>query len=488
MDGCAVQLRTPAIFCADMRRVDPSPPRLTAGPVGIHLRSIAVPMALGFVALNSYSIADTYFVGQLGTLPLAAMSFTFPVAFAMISVGLGVGIGTSSVVARLLGTGDRAAVQRITTHALILGAVAGLLLLAVGLATIEPVFRLLGADERTLPLITEYMQVYYLGSMFFILPMVGNHAIRATGDAMVPAVILSLSAVLNVVLDPILIFGWLGFPRLELRGAAIATVIANTVTVLASLTVLYRRERLILPRYLSVAGLSDSWRRLLHVSVPATGANLLIPITMAVITALVAGFGPEAVAGFGVASRVESVVLIVVFALQAAVGPFVGQNYGAAQLDRVRRAVRSSVNFLMIYGIAMAVVLFIIARPTAAFFDANPVVVNAASAYLSIVPFTYGTFGVMMIAVACFNSLGRPLPAAVLTFVKFFVVYLPLAWGLSRLLGLNGIFWANALSHLAFGVASFIWLKRFLRTLASRAPHGAQPSEAEEAALVGPIQ
>ena len=255
MDGCAVQLRTPAIFCADMRRVDPSPPRLTAGPVGIHLRSIAVPMALGFVALNSYSIADTYFVGQLGTLPLAAMSFTFPVAFAMISVGLGVGIGTSSVVARLLGTGDRATVQRITTHALILGAVAGLLLLAVGLATIEPVFRLLGADERTLPLITEYMQVYYLGSMFFILPMVGNHAIRATGDAMVPAVILSLSAVLNVVLDPILIFGWLGFPRLELRGAAIATVIANTVTVLASLTVLYRRERLILPRYLSVAGL-----------------------------------------------------------------------------------------------------------------------------------------------------------------------------------------------------------------------------------------
>ena len=472
-----------------MPPADPSPPRLTTGPVGVHLRALAVPMALGFVALNSYSIADTFFVAQLGTLPLAAMSFTFPVAFAMISIGLGVGIGTSSVVARLLGTGDRATVQRITTHALMLGAVAGFLLLVIGLATIEPVFRALGADERTLPLIAEYMQIYYLGSMFFILPMVGNHAIRATGDAMVPAVILSLSALINIVLDPLLIFGLFGFPRMELRGAAIATVIANAVTVLASITVLYRRERLIMPRFLSTAGLWDSWQRLFHVCVPATVANLLIPITMAAITALVAGFGPEAVAGFGVASRVESVVLIVIFALQASVGPFVGQNYGAGQLDRVRRAVRSSVNYLMIYGLAMATVLFIISRPTVAFFDTNPVVVDVASAYLRIVPFTYGAFGVMMIAVGCFNSLGRPLPAAILTFVKFFIVYLPLAWGLSRLMGLNGIFWANAVSHLAFGIAAFFWLKIFLRKLASGPlPSEAKTSGVEETVPIGPIQ
>ena len=471
-------------------RVEAPSPRLTAGPVGVHLRALAIPMALGFAALNSYSIADTYFVGQLGTLPLAAMGFTFPVAFAMISVGLGVGIGASSVIARLLGTGDRATVQRITTHALILGAVFGLVLLAIGLATIEPVFRALGADERTIPLITEYMQVYYLGSMFFILPMVGNFAMRATGDALVPAVILGLSAILNVILDPLLIFGLLGFPRLELQGAAIATVVANAVTVVASVGVLYRRERLILPRYLSTTGLWDSWQRLLHVGIPATAANLLIPVTMAVITALVAGYGPEAVAGFGVASRVESVVLIVIFALQSSVGPFVGQNYGAGQLDRVRRAVRSSTNFLTIYGLVMAVFLFVIARPTVALFDDNPLVVDAAAAYLRIVPFTYGMFGVMMIGIGCFNSLGRPMPAAVLTFVKFFIFYLPLAWGLSVLMGLQGIFWATALSHLAFGVVSFLWLRRVLKTLSiRREPLGEKrAAESEGAALVGPIR
>ena len=457
-----------------------SPPLLTAGPVGLHLRALAVPMTLGFVALNSYSIADTYFVSQLGTLPLAAMSFTFPVTFAMISIGLGIGIGTSSVVARLLGKGERDVVQRITTHALMLGAVFGFLISVIGLVTIEPTFQALGADDRTLPLITDYMQIYYFGSIFLILPMIGNFAIRATGDAMVPAIILTFSAILNVILDPLLIFGLLGFPRLELQGAAIATVVANSVTFVAAITVLYRRERLILPGFLRFTGLWNSWQRLLHISIPVTITNLLVPITMGVITALVASFGPEAVAGFGVASRIESVVFIMIFALQSSVYPFVGQNYGSGQLRRVRNAVRFSINFCVAYGFVMAVILFIISRPTASFFDDDPVVIDVAAAYLRIVPFSYSGFGVMMIAVAVFNSLARPMPAAALTFLKFFIVYLPLAWGLSILFGLSGIFWANAISHLLFGFISYVWLKQFLKNLES-----VKPSSVEQADNAG---
>jgi putative MATE family efflux protein len=184
-------------------------------------------MAIGLISLNSYSIADTYFVGQLGTLPLAAMGFTFPVSFALVAIGLGVGIGASSLLARLLGNGDRASVQRITTHAMLLATALGLIVMVAGLATIEPVFTMLGADAQTLPLIREYMEVYYFGGFLLILPMVGNFAMRAAGDARAPAIILTTSAAINIVLDPILIFGWFGFPALELRGAAIATVIGE---------------------------------------------------------------------------------------------------------------------------------------------------------------------------------------------------------------------------------------------------------------------
>ena len=423
-------------------------------------------MVLGLVSINSYSIADTYFVGQLGTLPLAAMGFTFPVAFSLMAIGLGVGIGTSSVLSRLLGTGDLDRVQRITTHALILGLVLGFIVTIAGLATVEPVFAALGADEFTLPLVREYMEVYYFGGFLIILPMVGNFAMRAAGDARVPALILTIAALLNIALDPLLIFGLLGFPRMELQGAALATVISNGLTVLASIAFLRWRENLIRARYLSFDKLLDSWRTVLHVAVPAMASNLLAPVTVGVITSFVAVFGPAAVAGFGVASRIEAFVMIVIFAVTSSVGPFTGQNFGAGRLDRVHRFAWLSERFCVAYTLGAAVILWLAARPLVAIFDSNPEVISTATLYLLIVPFSLTGFGVMLTAVAAFNALARPMPAMALTFVKLFLVYIPLAWLLGRYFGLTGIFGANAIAHFAFGVVGFVMLRRMLGTLA----------------------
>ncbi len=423
-------------------------------------------MVLGLISINSYSIADTYFVGQLGTLPLAAMGFTFPVAFSLMAIGLGVGIGTSSVLSRLLGGGDLDRVQRITTHALILGLFLGFIVTIVGLATIEPVFTALGADELTLPLIREYMEVYYLGGFLIILPMVGNFAMRAAGDARTPALILTFAALLNIALDPLLIFGLLGFPRLELQGAAAATVIANGATVLASVAVLRWREHLIRARYVSFDKLLDSWRTVLHVAVPAIASNVLSPVTVGVITSFVAIFGPAAVAGFGVASRIEALVMIVIFAVTSSVGPFTGQNFGAGRLDRVRRFAGLSERFCVAYMLGAAVVLWLVARPLVAIFDSNTQVISTATLYLMIVPFSLTGFGVMLTSVAAFNALGRPMPAMAITFVKLFLVYIPLAWLAARYFGITGIFGANAAAHLAFGVVGFVMLRRMLDSLA----------------------
>lgn len=450
-------------------RGGPSRPRLVEGPVGRHLWQLAAPMFVGLVAVSSYSIVDTYFVGQLGMLPLAALGFTFPVAFSLIAVGLGVGVGCSSVLSRLYGAGDLESAQRITTHSLVLAVLLGLVVMVAGLASIDRVFGWLGADERTLPLVREYMEIYYFGGFLLILPLVGNFAMRSVGDARIPAVIMGISSVVNIVLDPILIFGWFGFPRLEMRGAAIATVIANGVTVLASVWILHRREHLVRARYLRPSGYWDSFRRLAHVGVPATAANLLNPLTVGAITALVASHGPEAVAGFGVASRVESLVMIVIFAVSSSVTPFVGQNYGAGRIDRVRSMTRISGLFCVAYGVAVAVVLWFAGAPLAALFNDAPGVVSTAAAYLSIVPVTLGAFGVMLVCAAAFNALGKPMPATTLTFAKLFLAYIPLAWLFSRAVGLLGIFWANAIVHVLFGIVASIWVKRTFDEVERRA-------------------
>jgi len=437
--------------------------KLTTGPVGRHLVSLTIPMLFGMIAMVSYGIADTYFVAQLGTLPLAAMSFTFPINFVATGIALGIGTGSASVLARLMGTGDHSAVQRITTHAVMLGALLGGLFLAVGLSTIDPLFRLLGADERTLPLIHDYMEIYYLGGVFIVLPMIGNAALRSTGDAKVPGMIMIIAALFNIVLDPLLIFGLWGFPRLELQGAAIATVLANAGTFVAAFLILYFRERLVRFRHVRLRGLWDSWRRVLHVGVPAIATNMVTPITAGIITAMIARYGAESVAGFGVASRVETLGLIVIFSLGAAMAPFVGQNIGAGDLNRVRRAVNLASLFCLGYGLVLAVFMGLFGSRIAILFDDHPGVVQTAAAYFLIVPMTYAALGMFQVAGTCFNAMGKPIPATALTFARMFVIYLPIAFLLAGPYEVNGIFAANAIANLLVGVGSYLWLQRTLR-------------------------
>jgi Na+-driven multidrug efflux pump len=178
-------------------------------------------------------------------------------------------------------------------------------------------------------------------------------------------------------------------------------------------------------------------------------------------------------------------VFIVIFALQASVGPVVGQNLGAGKMDRVHRALYLSDRFLILYAAVFAAVLFALAPKIAVIFNDDPIVVATATSYLRIVPFTYWAFALMMIAIGAFNSLGRPMPPAILTFVKFFVVYLPLAWLLSHRMGITGIFWANATSHLLLGIVTHIWLTRELKSVEAERQQAQLPAEGSRTTTAG---
>jgi len=180
---------------------------LPQGPVGGSIRSLMIPMLIGMVAMLSYSIADTYFVGRLGTMELAAITFTFPVSFIVGTVTMGLGIGTASVCSRLYGANKFEDVERVAVHAMLLGGMTGLIIIMIGLSTIDPLFTLLGANETTLPVIHRYMGIYYWGGFFLVVPMISNSVLRASGNAKTPAMIMTASAIFNIVLDPILIFG-----------------------------------------------------------------------------------------------------------------------------------------------------------------------------------------------------------------------------------------------------------------------------------------
>ncbi|MDJ0705124.1 MAG: MATE family efflux transporter [Leptolyngbyaceae cyanobacterium MO_188.B28] len=431
--------------------------KLTEGPVGLQLLKLTLPLVWGVFAVIAFSLADTYFVAQLGTNELAAMSFTFPVVMVLGSVAMGLGIGASSIIARAIGSGDRYRVRRLTTDSLILSLLVVAILAGLGLATINPLFTALGAGPEALPLIRDYMSVWYLGIIFLVVPLVGNSAIRASGNTIVPSLIMTVAAAVNILLDPLLIFGWGDFPPLGIKGAALATVISRAATLVASLAFLHFRERLLLFALPKLKEVWQSWISVLSVGLPAAATNLIVPISVGLLTSLMARYGPEAVAGFGIASRVESFALIAPLALSASIGPFVGQNWGANQRSRVNQALRLSFWFCLAWGGLIAIIVGANASGIAAWFDSEPAVVASAVAYLTTVPLSYGALGIIYIFSSTFNALGKPLPSVAMTLSRMFLLYVPLAYLGSWLFGLQGVFVAACLSNVAVGLGVYIW-------------------------------
>ena len=437
---------------------------LARGPIGQHMVTQAIPMAWGFLATFGFGIADGLFVARLGTEPLAAVTLTGPVIGLVYGLTFGIGIGVASVVSRGIGGGDFHKVQRAVVDSLLLGVVMVLLLMVVGLMTIEPLFRAIGGNDNTMPFVYDYMEVWYWGVFTVVVPFMSMNAIRATGDMKAASRILTWPAVANVALDPLFIFGWGPVPRMEVQGAAIATVLAQVLAFGIAVFTLYRKDLItfLRPR---VEEILDSWKRVLHVGAPACATELAFPVVFSVIMVFLASFGDEVLAGFGVASRIEMIAFIPIIAVNTTMGPFAGQNFGAGRMDRVHQAVSMSLRFVFLYGLAVAVLLAVLSSWLPSFFDPNPEVIRAARNYLLIVPCSYAVIGASFTMIATLNALGFPKPSMYLNIIRMIFLYLPLAWLLMKYWGPSGIFAATPLGFVPMFVATAIWYKRIVDRL-----------------------
>jgi putative MATE family efflux protein len=440
---------------------------LVEGPIGKILFRLTVPMIFGILGMVAFNLVDTFFVGQLGTIELAALSFTFPVVLVVSSLAMGLGMGVAAVVSRAIGEGDSRKVRELTTDSLILALLVVAIFIILGLLTLEPVFRLIGANAETLPLIKQYMNIWFPGMIFVVIPMVGNNAIRGIGDTKTPSAIMLVAVLINCIMDPLLIFGIGPFPRLELAGAAIATVAARASTLVVSLYVLVHREKMLTFAKRSLRSVRRSWKSILYIGLPAAGTRIVIPLVIGVITRLVASYGPEAVAGFGVASRIEVFALAVIWALASVIGPFAGQNWGAGKSDRVRAGIKKCEKFSMAWGLGMFVFLAVAAEPVASVFNKNLIVIKTILMYLRIVPITFGLEGLLILLAAALYVLHKPFHATGLVVIQMVVLYIPLAHLGSFLIGLPGVFIATAVAYGFSGILAHFLTKSVLGSLRS---------------------
>lgn len=435
-------------------------PKLTQGPVSSGLIHLTIPMILGISSSLVAAIFETYLIGLIGTNELAAYSFTFPVIGALQSISLGLSIGLSSVLARSIGGGNQTEIKRLATDGLLLMTLVMVTVAIVGTLTIKPLFTVMGAGPETSPIIYEFMGIWYLGLLFFTLPQMGANALRAKGDARLSGILMVGGAIMQMILDPILILGLGGFPQLGVAGAAWAMLISRVLLCGLTFYMLVYREDLIELTKPVLSVCIQSWKRIFAVGIPATATNLIGPVSTAIIVSMLAGYGTEAVAGFGIASRLEALSVIPLFALSASIGPFVGQNWGADRRDRANDAMKLAFSWAMLWGFVIGGIFFFAHEPIGQLFDDNPEVTAYTSFYLMIVPFSYGAWGVLMMASATFNSLGKPLFSTTMSLIRMFALYVPLAFIGEHFWGAYGIFGAAAASNLIMGLLSFLWNRR----------------------------
>ena len=448
-----------------MTRPKSQPPagaNLTAGPVEQTLLRLTLPMCLGTFSIIAFNFTDTYFVSGLGTRALAAISFTFPVVIFIGSIAIGLGVGTSVVISQAVGAGNRHQAKRTATDGLLLAVLSLIPFMLIGLATIDPLFTRLGAGPELLPDIHAYMRIWYLGILFVVVPMVGNNAMRATGDMIHPALIMTLGAGINIILDPLLIYGWGNHPGLGMAGAALATVIARTLTLTAAVYVLYAKKRLLIFARPRLAELIRSWRAIMHVGIPAAAMQMILPLSMGIFMTYVARFGPTAVAAVGAGIKIEGFALVVIMALSSILVPFIGQNWGAAAYHRAAQGLKRSSQFAVLWGLGCVMMLAAAAVPLARIFSRDPLVLSRLQLFLRIVPWGYGLLGVSMLAGSAFNAIKKPARSAALSLLRLTVFFLPLLHFGTHWLGFPGLLSAVALSNILAGITGWFWARQVL--------------------------
>ncbi|MCE8037325.1 MATE family efflux transporter [Halomonas sp. MCCC 1A11062] len=435
-------------------------PVAAASSLGLTLWRQTWPMTIGVLALLGFQLVDSAFVSRLGTAPLAAQSFTFPLTFLIIGVQVGLGIAIAALISRALGAGEVARARRLGTLVVSVGSVTIALLAIVLWWAQVPIFTRLGADTATLPLIRAYWEpqlfAAWLGAVLYFI----YSLFRAHGDTRLPGKMMVVTSLVNLALDPLLIFGVGPWSGLGLPGAAWATAIAFGCGLLVVVGRLRHSD------WLARSGLRQelavSARPFIGIAGPAMIGQLMPPLAAMLAISVVAGLGEASVAAWGLASRLETLALVVVLAMTMSLPPWLGRCYGAGDWQQVRELIGLALRVVVAWQLGLGLLLAILAPWLAQLLAGSPEVRGDLTLLIRFLLPSYAALGVCMLVVSAGNALGWPLRAMLMSAARLFVCYLPCLWLGAWLGGLAGLAMGAALGNVLAGLMAWQLMRRLL--------------------------
>jgi putative MATE family efflux protein len=437
----------------------PPPPqfgRLTTGSITGHLIAQTAPAIIAVAAMTSVGIVDAYFIGQLGGAQLAAMSFVFPIAQALASLGVGVLASIASVASRRLGAGEIEQANRIGNLGIVLATGLGIIMALALFAFRHALFRAMNAPPELLPLIDRFIVPYSFGFPLLLVLMGLNGNLRAQGEAKKSSAIMIAMAAANLALNPLLIDGFGIVPGYGIAGSAYASILSMLLATVLGFRALQQTDLPFHPTILKQCQWGAGTRSLAKIAGPASFANAINPMGLSVLTAFLAAEGAAAVAGYGAASRLQAFAIVPLLGLSGSIGAIVGQNWGRGFHDRARAALVQSGIFCLGYGLVVAAIMVLAREPLAYIFTDDPTIAASFANYLSICAWGYAGFGVLIVTNGALNAIDRAGTALLLSAARVVLVMLPAAAILQPLWGAEGVFGGELAANLGGGLLAVL--------------------------------
>jgi len=430
---------------------------LTEGSIVRNIWHLSWPIMIGNLLQNAFNIVDMIFVGRLGPSAIAAVGMSGIILGILFVAIFGIHMGTVALVARAIGAKRKSEAENVAMQSLILGLFCYVAIAVIGHPLAPYILEMLGASEDVIPQGVGYMRVMFLGSFTMILSITLASVLRAAGDAITPLIILAVSTVVNICLDPLLIFGYWGLPELGVAGSAVATVIARGVGVGIFLWIFHRGRAIV---HLSVANAKvdfSTMQRIVRIGVFSSIQAILRNVSGLILTRLVAIYGTYAVAAYVVGMRLQMIVLMPGFGFATAVATLVGQNLGAEKPQRAARTAWITVVLGAGIMVFLGIVYIAFSRSIIGVFNDHPEVMKTGVVYLRIIASTFGFIGLAIILGRALNGAGDTVSPMVMTAIGLLGFRIGLSLILAQKMALMGIWFGIASSSIIQGLMVGFW-------------------------------
>jgi putative MATE family efflux protein len=431
---------------------------LTEGNTAKNIWILASPLMLGNILQTAFNVVDMIWVGRLGPDAIASVAMSGVLLLVIITLIIGICTGTQTLVAKSIGAGKKSDAENVAMQSLIIGTVLAAILAAAGLTFARPVLQALGARGIILQQGTDYLTVILSGSLMMVYLFLVNAIFRASGDAFTPMLIIVGATVLNIILDPLMIFG-IGFPRMGVSGAALATVFSRGLASLVGLYILFQGHSRVRVHFAKLRADLGTMLKIIRLGVPASIQMALRSVTGVILMGIVGRYGSYAIVAYGIGLRIFSVVLMPGFALANSAATLVGHNLGAKKSLRAQTCAWQAAGFnTLLMGVA-GVLFFLFSSRLISVFNTHPDIVSLGSQYLKITSFGYIFVAQGLVLGRSLMGAGDTVSPMLISLFSLLVIQVPLAVMLPRHLhiGISGVWWAILVSTVLQGMLTRFW-------------------------------